>query len=368
MELGSQPLRRRRDRPPPGRGRGGSQTGRSPRPHEPAAREGLRGARPRSAPHRVEERDHVVGRELLPDDGAALEDCSLPRAEPVEAGGEQRLDRLGQRALGEAALQPEREELLEKKRVALRRLDDAGSLVRLQDRPAETFEQGVRLLRGQRVEQDAVGVGPSVEERRPVFEELLASKADDCDRPFPWSARCSTSSRKVGSAQWTSSKTRTSGRPRATRFAELAEEPGELGRRRRRLGVERCEDRVALCALCRLPRASRSGQYVMPSPYERQRPQSVVTLFARRVSSAASRDLPTPGGPTTTRAPNRLVVNGRFSALRRAASSRLRPTSGASAGARTRVSGVSSARRNMRGSAPSVVLTSSSPSGSSRAA
>ncbi len=70
--------------------------------------------------------------------------------------------------------------------------------------------------------------------------------------PVPLSARCSTSSRNVGSAQWTSSKTRTSGRSARARLAELAEEPGELGRGRRRLGVERGEDRVALGALVRL--------------------------------------------------------------------------------------------------------------------
>ena len=35
----------------------------------------------------------------------------------------------------------------------------------------------------------------------------------------------------------------------------------------------------------------------MPSPYERQRPDSRVTPFAREATSAASRDLPIPGGP-----------------------------------------------------------------------
>ena len=55
-----------------------------------------------------------------------------------------------------------------------------------------------------------------------------------------------------------------------------------------------------------------------------------MTPFARRVSSAASRDLPTPGGPTTTATRAADPSTARFSARRSAASSRLRPTSGAS--------------------------------------
>ena len=164
---------------------------------------------------RIEQRDDVVGRELLPDHGPALEHRALAGAEPVEARGEQRLDRLRQRALGEAAFQREREELLEEERVALRGLDDAGALIRLERRSAETLEQRVRLLRGERVEQDPIDVRAPFEERRSLLEQLLAREADDRDRPFPLSARCSTSSRNVGSAQWTSSKTRTSGRSRA---------------------------------------------------------------------------------------------------------------------------------------------------------
>ena len=62
-------------------------------------------------------------------------------------------------------------------------------------------------------------------------------------------------------------------------------------------------------------RTSRSGQYVMPSPYERQRPQSAVTPLARRTSSAASRDLPTPGGPTTRATRGDASSSARFSGL-----------------------------------------------------
>src|SRR6266852_1664789 len=45
---------------------------------------------------------------------------------------------------------------------------------------------------------------------------------------------------------------------------------------------------------------SSSGQNVMPSPYERQRPESTVAFVPSSLpSSNASRDLPMPGGPST---------------------------------------------------------------------
>ena len=44
-----------------------------------------------------------------------------------------------------------------------------------------------------------------------------------------------------------------------TRLAELAEEPGDLGCRRRRLGIESREDGVALGALPRLPPVPRAA-------------------------------------------------------------------------------------------------------------
>ena len=113
---------------------------------------------------RIEQGDDVAGGELLPDDGAALEHRTLAGAEPVEAGCEQRLDRLRQRTLCEPAFQREREELLDEERVALRGLGNARALVRLERRSAEPLEQRVSLLRRERVEQDPVGVRAPVEE------------------------------------------------------------------------------------------------------------------------------------------------------------------------------------------------------------
>ena len=185
MQLGAQPLRR-------------GAIDRLLDEHVPEAEHAIRAAAARSrASASVRRCASAVGaasgsssattsseRELLPDDRAALEHRALAGAEPVEARGEQRLDRLRQRALGEAAFQREREELLEEERVALGGLDDAGALIRLEDRPAETVEQRVGLLRGERVEHDPVDVRAPLEERGPLLEELLAREADDRDRPL----------------------------------------------------------------------------------------------------------------------------------------------------------------------------------------
>ena len=118
------------------------------RPDEAAAGERLQVRISGRRRIRIEERDDVASGELLSDDGSALEHRALARPEPVEARGEQRLDRLGQRALGEAAFEREGEELLEEERVPLGRLGDASALVGLERRPAEPLEQRVRLLGG----------------------------------------------------------------------------------------------------------------------------------------------------------------------------------------------------------------------------
>ena len=109
-------------------------------------------------------------RELLPDDRPALEHGSLAGAEPVEAGGEQCLDRLRKRALGETAFEREREELLEEERVPLCGLDDPDALIRLEHSAAQTIQQRVGLLAGERVEHDPIRVRPSFEERRAILE------------------------------------------------------------------------------------------------------------------------------------------------------------------------------------------------------
>ena len=221
----------------------------------------------------VEQRDDVVQPELLPDDRAALEDGTLARPEPVEAGGKQRLDGLRQRALGEAALQRQREELFEEERVSLRRLDDARALIGLEDVPPSPSSSASVSSVDERVELDPVRVRPP--SRNDGRSSRSSSRARQTTEiaPVPLSARCSTSSRKVGSAQWTSSKTRTSGRSRAVASQNWRKSQAISGAGG---GVSassaaRTASRSSLSSA--RSRTSRNGQYVMPSPYERQRPQ-----------------------------------------------------------------------------------------------
>ena len=191
----------------------------------------------------IEQRDDIRSSELLPDHGAALEHRALAGAEAVEARGEQRLDRLGQRPLREPAFQRQRQQLLEEERVALRGLGDARALIRFERRSTETLEQRIRLLRGERVEDDPVDVRAPVEERRSLLEQLLAREADDRDRPLALVREVldELEERRLRPVNVVEHEDE---RPLArARLAELAEEPGELGRRRRRLGVERSRGR-----------------------------------------------------------------------------------------------------------------------------
>ena len=145
------------------------------------------------------------------------------------------------------------------------------------------------------------------------------------------------------------------------RLAEPAEEPGELGRGRRRLGVERGEDGVALLALVRLlerlaQRPVRDALAVGEAAAPERR-----DALRRRVELGGEARLADPGEPTTTATRTAAPSTARFSARRSAASSRLRPTSGASrrcsnAGA----TGSSSRRRNAR-TGSRLPLISSSP-------
>ena len=244
------------DRPPPGRGRGGSRT-----------------AFPRAA---ARTRAQTSVWRCAPAVGAALGSSSAitssavnsfpttaPRSRTARSPGPSRSRRAASSAWtvsgsARSARPPssrEREELLEEERVALRRLDDPRSLVRLQSRPAETFEQCIRLVgrTARRAGRARRSRAPS-RNARPVFEKLLARKADDRDRPRSL-VREVLDELEEGRLRPVDVVEDEDERPLArARFAELAEEPGELGRRRRRLGVERCEDCVALRALGRLLR------------------------------------------------------------------------------------------------------------------
>ena len=139
-------------------------------------------------------------------------------------------------------------------------------------------------------------------------------------RSVTWSTRSS----RLGSAQWRSSSTTTSGRERdrPSKNRRTAQPISSGGRAMSPDAPMSCATRAATSAAegssgtsaaiasLMLPGPSRSsgpmasrtisasGQYVMPSPYERHRPRSTVGSRAKPSSaSCTSRDFPTPGGP-----------------------------------------------------------------------
>ena len=135
---------------------------------------------------------------------------------------------------------------------------------------------------------------------------------------------CSTRSSSVGSAQWTSSKTSTSGRSPARRSKKS----------RTASSCSPTEPAFPMIS-SRLSPAwasiSRRGRNVAPWPYETQRPtRTVASSPTPATSSRTSRVLPIPGSPTTAIRRGRRASHASSYARRRAASSRLRPTNGAS--------------------------------------
>ena len=188
----------------------------------------------------VEERCQVVLRESSEHDRTALEDGSLPRAR----AGRDALPAAPARSRARSA----RPDLLRARaRAAARRR--TGSL-----RPSRRYApadptRGSRRRarrRGHRCPRPRAYRAPmrstfSRSSRNDGLSSSSSSLARQTTRIRPWprSASSSMSSRKVGSAQWTSSKTRTSGLSRRERLAELPEDPCDLGRRRRCVRVER---------------------------------------------------------------------------------------------------------------------------------
>src|SRR6185436_11042288 len=113
---------------------------------------------------------------------AALEHGTLARAEPVEARGEKRLDRLGNPLLGQPALERKGEKLLEEERVALGGLEHARPLVRFEDAATEPVDECLGLVRREGIELDPVDVSACAEEVGTRFPELLAREANDENR------------------------------------------------------------------------------------------------------------------------------------------------------------------------------------------
>ena len=122
---------------------------------------------------------------------------------------------------------------------------------------ASSSRSELRILVGERLQQDRGRVQLAAAPAGPQVEQLRASDAKEEDRGSrDQSATCSTRSRKAGSAHWTSSSMTTCG-ARGACLEELA---------KRELCVR---GRVAITSPGSRPIATRistSGQYVMPSP------------------------------------------------------------------------------------------------------
>ena len=109
------------------------------------------------------------------------------------------------------------------------------------------MSSGVRASSSMRV-----AFSRSVEERRPLLEQLLAGETDDEDRPLALVREVldELEERRLRPVDVVEDEDeRCLARPC---LAELAEEPRDLGGGRRRLGIERGEHGVALLALGRL--------------------------------------------------------------------------------------------------------------------
>ena len=216
----------------------------------------------------------------------------------------------------------------------------------------------------------AVGVRASFEERRTVFEELLAREADDGDRsrrPCPRGARRArgTSARPSGrrrrrgrAAARARSPRRTGGRARRSRA------PAAASRRRARRGRRRARRSPPACAEHLAQRPVRDAVAVG----EAATPERRDALRAACQLGGEPR-LPDPRRSRSTNATRAVAPStARLSDLRSAASSRLRPTRGASAPLERRRDRRSSSTSRNACTGSRLPLISSAPSGSRRAA
>ena len=199
-----------------------------------------------------------------------------------------------------------REHLLDEQRVALGRVDDRAGCSSSSSAPRAGSRRPAASRRRRAARARSTASAAS-HHSGCALEELVPRRAHDEEqrRVAACSTRCSTRSRNVGSAQWMSSKTTTSGRraraprgacarprraPRPGTASRRGRSPTRRGRRRRRpsrrapRASPRAVGRVvarAISAACRAP-ISASGQNVMPSPYGRQRPRRTRAPRRRR--------------------------------------------------------------------------------------
>jgi hypothetical protein len=130
---------------------------------------------------RARDRGERALEERAPGDGRVLDEPALGRLERVEAGGEDRLDRVRQLGLRHRPLlrDPSRH-LLGEQRVAAGALDDGAEhrlAVGQQGR-----DERVRVLDAERVEQELGRRASTTAPARPAVEQLVAGEADDHER------------------------------------------------------------------------------------------------------------------------------------------------------------------------------------------
>ncbi len=113
-------------------------------------------------------------------DRAALDDGALLRLEPVDARGEERLDRRRHR-VGLGVVAEVREQLLDEERVPFRGRDDPLAQLR-RELVRERVDELVRVVVAERLEDDERRAPTRRSPRRPHVEEIGASGAEDEDR------------------------------------------------------------------------------------------------------------------------------------------------------------------------------------------
>ena len=201
----------------------------------------------RTSAEQLARRRRLVRRERLrrrrggtpaPSTDAALEHRALGRVELVEPRREQRLDRRRHRDLAPSGdSRTHRDHLLDEERVALGGRRGSARAAPASTSPPSSVEQRV-ASRPRRAARAGRVVAFSF--RRPSRAGGRAAPAAPCRGAG--SARRARGRRRarpgrgsVGSPQWRSSSTTTSGRSRGRLLEQLAERPGDLLGRRRRL-------------------------------------------------------------------------------------------------------------------------------------
>ena len=130
---------------------------------------------------------HRPAVEDLPFDGTAADHVPLARAEPVEPGLQERLDRRRHHDLRLAAvLAHHREHLLDEERVPVGGLQDSLAHVVGDLRPTgEPRDQQLAVLDGERLEQDRRRIELAAAPAGPELEQLGAGDAEQEDRRVP---------------------------------------------------------------------------------------------------------------------------------------------------------------------------------------